>query len=94
MGTRGPGGPGGNTRALRRAYRDDLRGVREMITEAITMITMRVQDEEVAIGMAYPLYTRSHGLPGRSRIEGINIPGGEFIRYISLQMPSEDGALL
>jgi HEAT repeat protein len=30
--------------ALRRAYRDDLEGVREMITEAITMITMRVSE--------------------------------------------------
>lgn len=28
--------------ALRRAYRDDLEGVREMITEAISMITMRM----------------------------------------------------
>ncbi|MEI6292495.1 MAG: HEAT repeat domain-containing protein [Methanomicrobiales archaeon] len=30
--------------ALRRAYRSDLEGVREMITEAITMITMKEQD--------------------------------------------------
>jgi hypothetical protein len=30
--------------ALRRAYRDDLEGVREMITEAITMITMRATE--------------------------------------------------
>jgi hypothetical protein len=30
--------------ALRRAYRDDLEGVREMITEAITMITMKMQE--------------------------------------------------
>ncbi len=30
--------------ALRRAYRYDLEGVREMITEAITMITMRMTE--------------------------------------------------
>jgi hypothetical protein len=30
--------------ALRRAYRDDLEGVREMITEAITTITMKMQE--------------------------------------------------
>jgi hypothetical protein len=30
--------------ALRRAYRDDLEGVQEMITEAITMITMKMQE--------------------------------------------------
>ena len=30
--------------ALRKAYRHDLEGVREMIAEAISMITMRMQD--------------------------------------------------
>ena len=30
--------------ALRSAYRNDLEGVREMITEAITMITMKEQE--------------------------------------------------
>jgi hypothetical protein len=30
--------------ALRRTYRDDLEGVREMITEAITTITMKMQE--------------------------------------------------
>lgn len=30
--------------ALRRAYRNELEGVREMIAEAITMITMKEQD--------------------------------------------------
>jgi HEAT repeat protein len=30
--------------ALKRAYRNDLEGVQEMITEALTMITMRMQD--------------------------------------------------